>query len=215
MGLAIAAIIIVLILCLRISVRLNTEDGTALWIGVGFIRVKLGAREKLLKLRDFEIKRYRRLHGEKKTAVKAKTSKNDKKADEKRRKNTETQLGEREKTDIPALIKKLTGVAQVFISRFGKHLRVDLRRIIIITATGDAASTAILYGAVIGAVQNLYAILTSTGTLRTGRRSELIVEPDFLSEKPTVIIDTVFSFRLWQLFDMAIRSGIRYLKNED
>ena len=72
-----------------------------------------------------------------------------------------------------------------------------------------------LYGIVIGAVQNLYALFVSSGTLKTTRKSELIVEPDFLAEKPRAQIDLRFSFMIWQLFDMAIRAGVDFLKNDE
>ena len=214
MGFLIAAIIIAAILCLRVSVRIGNDGDLSLVAGVGIIKFRIfPAKEKKLRLKDFEIGSIRKR--EEKAARKAEKSKT--KPSKKKvvvEKSTEKTTGEEEKRDIPALIKKLTRVAGVFLKRFGKHLRIDLNKLNIIIATGDAAGTAIAYGAVIGLCQNLYALLVSSGTLRTNRKSEFIVEPDFLAEKPSVTIDLRFSFMIWQLFDMAIRAGIEFLKKD-
>lgn len=219
MGFLIAAIIITAILCLRLSVRVRTADELTLIAGIGFIRLRLlPQKEKRLKLKSYRIDRYRKMLRKEELSEEKKNRKKQKKQAKKSEKTAaektdETEVKE-EKRDIPALIAKLTRVAGVFISRFGKHLRIHLRKIKLTVATGDAAQTAILYGAVIGAVQNLYALLVSSGTLKTTPNSELMVETDFLSEKPRAEIDITFSFRLWQLFDMALRSLIAYIKNE-
>lgn len=220
MGFLIAAIIITAILLLRLSVRIRTDGGLTLIAGVGFIKIKLlPQREKKLKLRDYRIDRFRKRLRSEELADEKKRLKKQKKQAKKAEKAKEIESDRsdepeaEEKTDLCELISKLTRVAKVFIVRFGKHLRIGLRKIKLSVATGDAAQTAILYGAIIGAVQNLYALLVSSGTLKTAKNSELTVEPDFLSEKPSVEIDLTFSFRLWQLFDIAIRSLIAYIKD--
>ena len=70
-------------------------------------------------------------------------------------------------------------------------------------------------GASIGAAQNLYALLVDSGTLHTTKKSEFNVVPDFLSEKSRVEIDLRFSFMLWQIFDMAIRALIEFLRKDE
>ncbi len=225
MGWLIAAIIIALFLCSRVSVRIGAGDDMNLWAGFGFLKFRiLPTKEKTVKLRNYTYKRFKKTHppepseeelaaAEKKSAA-AKKAKDDKKALAKRRKNTELRLGEREKTDIPALIKKLTRVLKVFIARFGKHLRIELRELVLIIATGDAAQTAILYGAAIGAVQDLLVLLDATGTLKMRRDSRILVDTDFTSEKPTIRVDLTVSFRVWQIFDMGLRAVFEFLKND-
>ena len=219
MGFLIAAIIIAAILCLRVSVRIGVDENFSLIAGVGFIKLRIfPAKEKKLKLSDYRIDKYRKREEKKRLAAEKKKAKKAKKSAPAEQKAASQPAGksvEKEKRDIPALLSKLTRVAGVFLKRFGKHLRIDLRKLNIIIATGDAAQTAIIYGAVIGAVQNLYALLVNSGTLRTTRKSELFVEPDFLSEKMRVEVDLRFSFMIWQLFDMAIRAGVEFLKNEE
>lgn len=219
MSFLIAAIIIAAILCLRVSVRIGVDENFSLVAGVGFIRIRIfPAKEKKLKLSDYRIDKFRKLEEKKRLAAEKKKAKKAKKSPPAEQKAASQPAGgsaEKKKRDIPALISKLTRVAGVFLKRFGKHLRIDLKKLNIIIATGDAAQTAIIYGAVIGAVQNLYALLAGSGTLRTTKKSELFVEPDFLSEKMQVEVDLRFSFMIWQLFDMAIRAGVEFLKNEE
>lgn len=216
MGFLIAAIIIAAILCLRVSVRITAGDDLSLAAGVGFIKFRIfPAKEKKLRLKDFTSESIRKREEKERRAAEKKAAKAQKKKPAKKEPSGHIDNEEPEKRDIPTLIRKLTRVAGVFLKRFGKHLRIDLRKFNIIIATGDAAQTAMLYGIVIGAVQNLYALLVSSGTLKTTRKSELIVEPDFLAEKPRAQIDLRFSFMIWQLFDMAIRAGVEFLKNDE
>ncbi len=221
MGFLIAAIILAAILCLRVSVRIGVGEELSLIAGVGFIRIKIfPTKEKTLKLSDYRTDKFKKRLEREKRSEERKSKKDSKKSssarDEKRGakassvKNDETE----EKRDIPALISKLARVVGVFLKRFGKHLRIDLRRINIRIATGDAALTAILWGASIGAAQDLYALLVSSGTLKTTSQSEFTIVPDYLAEKPSVDIDLRFSFMLWQLFDMAIRAAVEYLKRD-
>ena len=214
MGFLIAAIIIAAILCLPLSVRVISDGEFSLIAGIGFIRLRIfPLKEKTLKLSDYEIGKFRKKR--QKQADKAKKASKDSKKAEKPKAQPTNDKKIEEKRDIPALIKKLTRVTAVFIKRFGKHLRIELKKVILIIASEDAATTALIYGAAIGAAQDLYALLVSSGTLRTTNKSEFIVEPDFLSEKPHIEIDLKFSFREWQLFDMAIRALIEFLKNDE
>ena len=217
MGFLIAAIIIAAILCLRVSVRITAGDDFSLAAGVGFIKFRIfPAKEKKLRLKDFTSESIRKREEKERRAAEKKAEKARKKKPAEEKPSVSAAAKEEpEKRDIPALIRKLTRVAGVFLKRFGKHLRIDLRKLNIVIATGDAAQTAVLYGVVIGAVQNLYALLVSSGTLKTTRKSELIVEPDFLAEKPRAQIDLRFSFMIWQLFDMAIRAGVEFLKKDE
>ena len=114
--------------------------------------------------------------------------------------------------DIIGLISKITEVTRVFLNRFGHHLHIKVRRLVIIIATPDAAKTAILYGAACGAVQCLMELLNSTVHLRLPNSENLCVEPDFISEKIAAEADITFSFRAYQIFDILIRSAIAYFK---
>lgn len=209
MGFLIAALILALLLSLRITVRIRAGDELRLQAGIGFVRLTLyPAKEKRLKLSDYRIDRYRR-----RLAKEQKPPKKPKKSDSKKSSSEAAGAAdEGEKRDIVGLIKQLSHVAEVFLRRFGRHLRIEVRELVLIVAANDAAATAILYGAVIGAVQNLYALLTSAGTLQTRSSTVIAVEPDFTAGKPSARIDLRFSLRLWQLIDIAIRALVAFIK---
>lgn len=222
-GFLIAAAIILLILILKISVRVGFGDELALTLGVGIFRKRLvPANEKKLRLSDYKIKKFRKIKARQAKIEEKKRKKQQKKKQTQRTDNTAQKVAEarrraagepKQKRDIAGLIGMATEVAKVFISRFGKHLRINIRRLRITVATDNAADTAVMYGAVCGAVQCFMELLNSTAHLKLPREDELCVVPDFTSDKLKADVDVAFSFRVWQIFDMLIRSGIAFLKS--
>lgn len=211
MGFLIAAIITAAILCLRISISIVSNGEFSLAAKIGFVKINIfPTKEKKIKLSDYKTDKFRKKSKKNKKVSAQKIQK-----EKKPKKNVDTESEPEEKRDIPALIKKIIAAVEVFVKRFGKHLRIDLNKVVIIIATGDAAKTALIYGASIGVAQNLYSLLVSTNTLHTNNNSEFIVEPDFLSEESKIEVDLKFSFRIWQLLDMAIRALVAFLKNND
>ncbi len=215
MGWLIAALVIALILFLKISVRVDFADDMTLYAGIGIFRIKLlPSKPKTARLKDYRIKRFRKLQKRSEIASvkKDKTSKKKAAVKEASPASDDTQKPDR---DILGLVGKLTDVTKVFLSRFGHHLRIDLKRLVIIIGTGDAAKTAVLYGAVCGGVQCLLELLYNCMHLhlQKGALAEFVrVEADFLAEKTVASADVTFSFRIWQLFDILVRSGVRYLQ---
>jgi hypothetical protein len=207
MGFLITAMVIVFILCLRISVRLRADDEMSLTACIGFIRLKLyPANEKRLKLSDYRIDRFR-----KKQAKIA----HEKAAEIKKLIQKETVEEESDIQHAIEIIKKFLNVSGVFLKFFGKHLRVDVREIVLNVATGDAATTAILFGTAVAIMQNLYVLLVSNRHFHTGYKSCFIVEPDFLSDKSSIRVDVKFSFRMWQLIDIILHTLIEYFQQKN
>lgn len=222
MGWLIALAVVVLILVLKISVRVRMLDDVALWLGVGIFRIKLfPSKEKNLKLSDYKIKKFRKNKAKEEAAArKNKKKKSDKKEKSKEQNTTDkvkkvldkSSDSEKPKRDIIGLVTKLIEVVKIFFARFGHHLHINVKRVHIIVASPDAATTAMLYGAVCGAVQCLLELLYNCIHLKLPKSEELQVVPDFTSEKLSAEVDITFSFRLWQLFDIMIRSGWTYIK---
>ena len=214
MGWLIAAAIILLILIiltLKLSVRVKLRDDVSLILGIGIFKKKLlPSKEKEVRLSDYKIDKFRKnkdkhsqksqKKSKKKSATKALTSTEDSAAKEK------------PERDIMGLISKLLEVVKVLFKRFGHHLRIKVKRVHIIVASEDAATTAVLYGAVCGAVQCLFEFLYNCMHLTLPKSEEMQVVPDFTSEKIKAEIDITFSFRLWQIFDILLRSAWTYIK---
>lgn len=221
-GFLIAAAIILLILFLKIGVRVRSQGETALTLGVGIFRIPIfPVKEKEIKLSDYKIAKFRknRARLEAKEAKKKQKKRSDKptSAEDKtaaaveaaKRGDTES---EKPKRDIAGLVETVFELVKVFLARFGKHLHIKVRRLVIIVGSEDAATTAVLYGTVCGAVQCLLELIYGCLNTKFVKDAEVRVEPDFTAVKPSALVDITFSVRVWQVFDMLIRTGIAYLK---
>ena len=94
---------------------------------------------------------------------------------------------------------ELRGVLSDLLERTLGHLSIRTARIRIRVATGDAASTAVLFGAVNGGVVLLLELLDRFGKLKTKSTDEIEVFPDYLSEKTEIDVRIFFSLRVWQI----------------
>ena len=214
-GLIAAAIIllILIILTLKLSVRVKLRDDVCLVLGIGIFKKKLvPSKEKEVRLSDYKIDRFRKNKYKQNEKLKKKTKSNKKASKKAQNKPQGAASGEKPERDIMALISKLLEVVKVFFARFGHHLRINVKRVHIIVASEDAATTAVLYGAVCGAVQCLFEFLYNCMHLTLPKSEEMQVVPDFTSEKIKAQIDITFSFRLWQIFDILLRSAWTYIK---
>lgn len=223
--LAAIAGIILLILFLRVKVVVEAPDDLRLTLYVGLFRMRLiPKKDERLKLKDWSPENYRKklaeddgaknLVGKIRSSI-AKLHGKKKKPGKSAGKQTSTAEKTEEETDLGGLIEKITRVAKVFITRLGKHLRIDFHTLRITVASEDAARTAVTYGVVIGAVQNLWALLVSTGNLHTYRKSVLSVDTDFTKTEPEVEVKLGFSLRVWQMTDILFRAALEYLKEDE
>lgn len=215
MGFLIAAAIILLILFIRVGVRVISDGSLSLGVDLGLFRIPIyPQKEKKIKLKRFRIGPFRREleRQEEKRRKKAekKLAKRKKRADS--GKDGECTEEKTKKRDITGLVSTVTEVAGVFIRRFGKHLRIKIRKLVIVVATPDAASTAVLYGAVCGAVQCFLTLVDGNISVKCPKNSRVEVLPDFTAETCGAFVDISFSFRVWQLFDILIRTAVSYLK---
>ncbi|MBQ8510710.1 MAG: DUF2953 domain-containing protein [Clostridia bacterium] len=221
-ALIIIAFILTLILTLRVGARIqvNTASGEPIVkLIIGFLRIPiLPAKEKRLKLSDYTIEKLRKAEAREAAKKAAAEEKKAAKKHDKQVKSTKAQTippEEKPERDILGLIGKITRVAKVAIARFGHHLRFDLGKLVIIVASPDAATTAVQYGAIVGAVQCLLTALYEHDRVKTTNKTEIRVEPDFTSEKLTADIDISFSFRIWNFFDLGIRALTAFLKSNE
>ena len=109
---------------------------------------------------------------------------------------------------------KLMSPMQMVIRRFFRHLRIDVARLRVKVATGDAATTAIAYGAVTQSINVLFPLLESIDTLSLPQNADLSVEADFLSDSPELDVMFSFSLRVWHLFSVAFSALGAFLKHQ-
>lgn len=215
MGFIIAALIIALVMFLNTSIHIRSDGALSLKIGVGIFKIPLyPKKEKKIKLSDYKIEKFRQSEArltEKEAKKKLKKKRKTEKKTETTEKSGETAVTEK-KSDVTELIDTVFTLVKVFLARFGRHLHIKVDRLVIIIGSEDAASTAIIYGAVCGAMQCLIELLDNCFHTKFSRNAEVFVSPDFTAEKTSADIDITFSLRVWQILDALIRTGFVYLK---
>ena len=221
----------VLILSIRAKIILEYETEVKLTVKLlGLIKIPiLPKKEKKSGPHSMSPKQAERLRRklEKKQAKKA--AKKKKKQEEKEAKKLEKQQvqakGVKEKsklnmTDILDLIDLATAVVKALLGTFFKHLRVRVARLRVTVATGDAATTAVAYGAVTQAIPVLYPYLEQIPTFRFPDVADIDVSIDYLKESPEIDLRMEFTLRVWHVFAVLFRTlgkligrGFRFLWN--
>ena len=105
-------------------------------------------------------------------------------------------------------------VARAALGSFFGHLRVDVARFKIVIATGDAASTAVAYGAITQSINLLIPILREVKNFDLPDVADLSVEADFLSETPDIDVQLSFSIRVWHVFDIAFGAAGAFIRHQ-
>ncbi len=126
---------------------------------------------------------------------------------EKKQKESGFTLGEKIDT-VLALVKLL-------FSRFFKHLRLDVSKILITVGGEDAAKAAITYGIVSQSVVYLLEYLDKHLKISKKRNGEINVTCDFTSESTVYDISLSASLSVWQILDIGISLAYNYLKGKD
>ena len=105
--------------------------------------------------------------------------------------------------EILYIIGLVRTLAAKVVKTFFKHLRIDIARLKISVATGDAATTAIAYGAITQAINLLFPILEEVKNFSLPKDTDIDVSVDYLSEGITADIELGFALRVWHLFAVA------------
>lgn len=112
--------------------------------------------------------------------------------------------------DIISLIKEVVFTAG---KRFLRYLRIDAYRFDLTVGTGDAAKTAVVYGAASAAVFSLSEALYSRKGRNLGaERFSASVVPDFTAEKSTVYVCVGASIRVYQAIICLVSGGMGFMR---
>lgn len=214
------AAVITCLACLRLTLILDAEEELSLTAKVLCFRLKLLPKvNKPPNLRSFRIKafRRRRLKEEKRhrkkeldraaaTLAKEKKKAADQAAGQEAPKRTL-------KDNVAFGIDLIKYVVLRVLKTFGKRLRVDVHRMEITVATGDAAKTAITFGYVSQGVAYLTALLDRYFNIRypAKGREAIAVRVDYLAEKSTFKVHMVFHIRVWQVVSLGVAALKGYL----
>ncbi len=189
-----------LLFTLPLHVNITASDDVSVVARVLFFRYSLFPMTKRPKKKKKKGKAKKGADGSKKaSSVKEKKAKPKKK---------------RSKQELFHLIRLLVRIVLAVLKKLPRSVRIRLQTFEITVATGDAAKTAVLYGAVAGAASNLFEILKNTMNFRVPRRASVGVQADFLGEKSKANIKIDFSTNLWKVLALALTAGIAFVKNK-
>ena len=221
-------LLFVLLFTVRVGVTIEYRDELSLWVRVFGIKIGiLPKKEKKYKYGHYSLNKIRRRDekaAKKKAKADAKKRERDaekakRKAREKKRRDSMTKAErkaekKRKKAERPKvgdIVSLALEVAKLFFSRFFGKLHIRVARLHVNVATGDAASTAILYGALYPTAHLFLAGLEKISNVDGLKKADMQITPDFLSEQTTVDLKLSFSVSLGALLGAAIKSGFKFL----
>lgn len=205
---AAVAALFALILSLWVKLRIvyDAERGLRVWAQLLFYKYHLlPVREPKLKLRDYKIKRFRKL--ERKRRLKEEKEKI--KAIKKRAVEPEPAEISRE-LPLGEKISILTRVIKRILRRFARYLRVDVSKLYIKVASDDAAKTAYLYSAAAQSAAYLTEMLRGATNFDVEKGAQFTVFPDFTSEQSELAADFTFRIRVFNILKLAMAALAGY-----
>ena len=187
-------LLLLLLLATKIRVTILCNEQVSVTLRIWFLRIRLYPRRKRVKPKRYSAKKEKRRPTKKKASPAP--------ADTKKEKLT--------------LTEKLTlvrGLAAALIRKTRHKLHLHAARLHIRVATGDAASTAVLYGAVSGTLACLLAALERVTKLKAVE-PDIAVIADYLSERSSADVKLVFSIRVWSAFTLLITAALAHLRQK-
>lgn len=209
-----------LILLIRATVTIEYGETLSLVVSVfGIIRIRiLPAKPKKVRLGKYTPKKIKKRQEKQRKAEIAKAKKKkEKKQAKKEKKEAEKKLTPQEKAKRPTIIENINMILEIlkmFFSRFSKHLRIKVARLHLVIATGDAANTAILYGAVCQAVNPIVMLLEKYLNINKLEKADIDVRPDFVGDSIQADVKISFSISVWQIADIGLRALKSFIKTK-
>lgn len=207
----------IFLLTLKATVTVEYSGEVALYVRVLFVKIRV--------LPSKEKKYPRSMNAKKAARLKAKLEKKEqkkraKKAEKKRQKDEKKQAiarGELKKEkksagEIVDIVSLVCDLVKKVVSRFFGHLRIKLTRIKLKIGTGDAAATALTYGAVTQSINVLFPLLEGIKQVKFPKGDQIDITPDFTAEESEIDIRISFSLRVWHLFHVAFAALGRLIK---
>lgn len=219
-------IVIALFLLLSIKAKVKLEFDGELFLTVSFLCFNIpivpGKEPKPIKIRDYTFEKHqKRLKSnydkylkkqEKKEQKKAKKAETKAKKAEKKKLDKKNKVKQPPKRSVLDWINIAGAVIGALFSKFAKRLHIKVARLKIKVATGDAASTAILYGAVVQSVAYIIEILQGVTNVDGLKNAEISVEPDYLSDETSLDLCFIFSLRIRHVFGILFGTVGRAIK---
>lgn len=197
---------------IKASVTIAYSDEVNLYLRVLFVKIKILPKKEQKRLDGMSTAKARRIRRKlEKKAEKKRLS-----AEEKKKLKAQNKAEGKKKSpqEIISMIQMVSSLAVAVIQRFAKHLRIKIARIKLVIATDDAATTAIVYGAVSQSLNLLLPVLEDVKNFQKLKKADISVDCDFVSNEPVIDVKLGFSIRVWQVLHIALAALISLIKHK-
>ncbi len=191
--------LLLLLLATRIKVTLLYQTDVRVYLKFWFIRIHLYPRKKKVRVRDFAYKKLKKKKRESTPPINAAKNKHEPKKE----------LTLKQKTQY------YVRIFNALYEKFLKYFRIDVARIRLSVATGDAAQTAILYGVIAQSLAYVCEILHQHTNFHPKNRTAISISPDFVGEKSHADCNVTFSLRVWQIAHLGLRFARAHFHNKE
>ena len=201
-------LLLVFLLTLRVRIVVRVGKRTAVELRVLFLRFRLyPKRPKLKAYSPKKLERIKRRQARK--AAKKALKKQKKKA----KKQALAQKEDKKPKTLRQKIRFARGLLAALTRRTRKHLRLHAARLHVLVATGDAATTAVAFGAVSQSMSYLLTLLDRITKLKAAE-PDVCIAPDFTLEKSHIDIHLVLSIRVIGLLCTLFGVTFSFLKDQ-
>ncbi len=207
------------LLSLKATITIAYNGEVQLSVKILFIRIKILPAKKKKYPKSMSAAKARKIKEKREKKAAKKLAKKKAKKQEKEEKKRAIASGKIQKEkksagEILDIISLVADLLKAVIGTFFKHLRIRIARIRLVIATGDAATTAITYGAVTQAINVMLPLLDQIKTVRTPQNKDIDISTDFCSDESEIDIEISFALRVWHLFHVvfaALGKLIKYI----
>ena len=193
-------LLLLLIAMLRVKITVSYTTAVAVHVRILFLRFPLYPQKKKVSVKRYRYKAYQK-----------RLLKQRKKEREKAKNKQPVAKKKKARPPLKASLRLYTYLFRSLYKRFLHYFRIDIAKLHITVATGDAAQTAILTGVASQFVAYVLEILQNHANFRSSYRTDISVTPDFLGEKSTAECDITFSMRVLEILDLGIRFFYHFL----
>ncbi len=203
-------------LFVRVRFRIKAESDVKLILELPFFRLQLfPEKEKRPDPKKFTRKGLKKqILKERKKIGRQNKKKAAKAAKKQAKKDASSSTAPKKKMSVTEIIELVTLLVGKLLNNLSRRLRIDVKKLHVTVATGDAASTAIAYGASSAAMAALTEILYQNTRTKLPKPENGGVYADFVGDKSKIDIDIVLSMRVIGILSTLISLAYNYLKKQ-
>ena len=206
-------LLLIALLSLRIRLVLRVTQDVRLEARVLFLRLRLFPRNKHIDPREYSPKGAARKRKKQERRLSKKAAKKAKKQQKKQETGHAVGTARKQKRTLRENIRLVRALLAALSRRTHKHLRLHAARLHVRVATGDAATTAIAYGAVSQSLAYLLFALDKVTRLKA-QPPDVAVIADFLGERPSADIHILLSIRVWRAIATLFGVALSYIRTK-